>query len=130
MAKNRIGLKKKAKSGEKDLLKILIDAILEKKGKDPVVIDLRKLEHAACDYFIICHGDSTTSVNAIAESIEEFAIHQAGARPRSVEGKQVAHWIAIDFFTIVAHVFLKEQRMLYQLEDLWSDGKIKKIKEQ
>ena len=121
-------MKKKTNKEEDALLKVLIDAVKEKKGKDLVVGDLRGLEQAVCDYFIICHGDSTTQVNAIADSVEEFAI-KAGARPRCKEGMQNAQWVLMDFFNIIVHVFQKDYRTFYQLEDLWSDGKIEKIKD-
>jgi len=122
-------LKKKGNKNQNALLKVLIDAIQKKKGKDIVVVDLQGLDQAVCDYFIICHGDSNTQVNAIADSVEELAIKNAETRPRCIEGIQNAQWVLLDFFDIVVHVFQKEYRTFYQLEDLWSDGKIERIKE-
>jgi ribosome-associated protein len=122
-------LKKRINKNENALLKILIDAVQEKRGKDLIVVDLRGLEQAVCDYFIICHGDSTTQVNAIADAVEEFAKKKANTRPHCIEGMQNAQWVLLDFFDIVVHVFQKDFRAFYQLEDLWSDGKIEMIKE-
>lgn len=119
-------MKKKVNKKENALLKIIIDAIEEKKGKDIVVMDLQGLEQAVCDYFVVCHGDSTTQVNALADSVEEFAETEADARPRCIEGKQNAQWVLLDYFNIVVHIFQKDYRAFYQLEDLWSDAKIQK----
>jgi len=122
-------LKKKVNKNEEVLLSIIIEAIQEKKGKDIALLDLRGLEQAVCDYFIICHGDSSTQVGALTGCIEEFAMKKAGIKPFHVEGMQNAQWVLLDFMDIVVHVFQKEFRFLYQLEQLWSDAKIKNIED-
>jgi ribosome-associated protein len=102
------------------LLNNIVEGILEKKGRDIVDIDLSKINSALCDHFIICHADSNTQVSAIADSIEKI-----GHR----EGSENAMWILLDFYDIVVHVFQKEVRNYYRLEELWGDAKISKIEE-
>ncbi|MCX7987482.1 MAG: ribosome silencing factor [Bacteroidales bacterium] len=112
---------------ETRLAEIIIEAIKEKKGKRITKIDLRKLKNNLCDYFIICEGDSSTQVNALAENIERQAYLQANKTPHHIEGKENAQWILIDFFDVVVHVFQRENREFYKLDDLWSDGIIETI---
>jgi ribosome-associated protein len=118
-------MKKKENTTDEKLLEVIIEAIQEKKGKKIVSIDLRKIENSIFDYFIICHGTSTTHVSAIAENIEYKPKELLGLKPAHVEGVQNSQWILVDFSGIVVHVFLEEQRAFYRLEDLWADGKIK-----
>ncbi len=122
-------MKKNINKTETALLNVIVEAVQEKKGKEIVIIDLRDLDHSICDYFIVCHGDSTTQVGAIARCIQEMTEKKAGIRPRNIEGAQNAQWILVDFFNIIVHVFQKEIRTFYQLEELWSDGKLQVIKE-
>ncbi|MEJ5264732.1 MAG: ribosome silencing factor [Bacteroidales bacterium] len=112
---------------ETRLTEIIIDAIKEKKGKRIIKIDLRKLKNNLCDYFIICEGDSSTQVSALAENIERQAYLLANKTPHHIEGKENAQWILIDFFDVVVHVFQQENRNFYKLEDLWSDGIVETI---
>ena len=103
----------------------IIRGILEKKGHEVVCIDLSQIENAICDCFVICHGDSNTQVNAIAESVEK----ETGIRPYSVEGTDNAEWVLLDYGETVVHVFQKPIRKRYQLEELWGDGKVTRIEE-
>ena len=107
----------------------IIKGILEKKGHDVVCIDLSQVENAICDYFVICHGDSNTQVNAIAESVEKETTEQLNLRPSSVEGKGNAEWVLMDYGHTVVHIFQKPFRKHYRLEELWGDGKITHIEE-
>lgn len=109
---------------EKELLQTITDSILDKKGKEITIIDLSSINYAFCDYFIVCHGDSTTQVSAIAESIEIKTKDKHGIHPGHVEGLQNAQWILMDYGSIVVHIFLKEYRDYYKLEDLWGDAQI------
>jgi ribosome-associated protein len=111
------------------LLKYIIEGILEKKGKEVVNIDLRKLHFAACDNFIICHGDSGTQVKALAESVEEKLEYKLKLRVTHREGMENARWILLDYGNAVVHIFLKEAREYYRLEDLWGDADITMIHE-
>ena len=107
----------------------IIKGILEKKGREVVCIDLSHIENVFCDCFVVCHGDSNTQVNAIAESIEKETREQFSVRPYSVEGAGNAEWVLLDYGQTVVHIFQKPVRMRYKLEELCGDGKITRIEE-
>ncbi len=115
----------------KDSMQLLVDAavegILEVKGRNISVLDLRKIKNRVCDYYIICQADSNTQVNAIAGSVEEIVKKQLGEKPYRSEGFQNAEWILVDYVTVVVHIFQSHIREFYNLEALWADAEIKKI---
>ena len=111
------------------MINSIVRGILEKKGYEVVCIDLSQIENAICDCFVICHGDSNTQVNAIAESIEKETIEHLKVRPGSVEGMGNAEWVLLDYGHTIVHVFQKPFRQRYQLEELWGDGKVTRIEE-
>ena len=119
-------MKKKAadKSSEVALLLSIINGIEEVKGHDIKILDLRNIEAAIADYFIVCTGTSTTQVEAIARSAENFTRKELDERPRRVEGVRNAQWVLMDYFTIIVHVFYEPMREHYDIEGLWSDGKV------
>ena len=83
---------------------------------------MRAIPEAISDYFIICHGDSTTQVKAIIDNIYKKIKDGRGELPHHIEGTGSAEWAIIDYTDVIVHVFLKEMRDHYQLEDLWSDA--------
>ena len=83
---------------------------------------MRKLDDAPAGFFIICEGDSNTQVKAISDNIHKRVKREMGEWPSHVEGAQNARWICMDYFNTVVHVFYRETRQFYQLEDLWSDA--------
>lgn len=105
----------------------VIDSIQDKKGEEIVHMDLTALPDAVTDHFIVCHADSTTQVRAIGNHIVENVFEKTGIRPLSKEGFDNAEWILVDYMNVVVHVFYKEKRYFYQLEDLWHDALIKKV---
>ena len=125
--KNRMGEKDNVNVEQKR--EIILEAIREKKGHQVVSIDLSEVENSICDCFIICHGESTTQVSAIAESIEKKLKEEAGVRAHHVEGMQNSQWILLDYFDILVHVFQEEFRSFYRLEELWADGKFTRLSE-
>ena len=106
---------------------IILEAIREKKGHEIVSIDLTKVENSICDCFIICHGESVTQVGAITDSIERKMKEEARIRAHHVEGLRNSQWVLLDFFDILVHVFQKEYRAFYRLEELWADGKVTRV---
>ena len=108
----------------------IIRGIFDKKGHEVVCIDLSHIKNAICDCFVICHGDSNTQVNAIAESVEKVTKEQLNIRPFSVEGMNNAEWVLLDYGQTVVHVFQKPFRMRYKLEELWGDGKVTCIEDE
>ena len=109
------------------LLTNIIEGIRKVKGKEIVDIDLSRLEHRICQHFLICHGDSHTHVNAIADSVEKEIKEKLDWSSCHKEGYSNASWILLDYGSIVVHVFQKEFRDFYQLEELWADGNIVRI---
>jgi ribosome-associated protein len=116
--------KKKADDTE-SLKDLVIDAILEKKGQDVISLDLRDIHDTVADYFIIAHGDSSTQVNAIFQSVLETT-KGGGHLPYHSEGMKNGEWVIVDFVDVVAHIFYRERRDFYQLEELWNDAKVTK----
>jgi len=121
--------KKKFEVTDELLTKVIIEAILEKKGHRLIKINLKNLKNTLCDYFIICEGESNTQVNALAENIEKQTYLQLKTHPHHIEGRENSQWILLDFFSVIVHIFQKEYRNFYKLEDLWSDGKLEIIQE-
>lgn len=111
------------------LLDAIVQGMQDKKAKNITIINLAGLEHRVCDYFVICDADSTTHVNAIADSLEESVIKKTGEKPYHSEGYANAEWILIDYVNIVAHVFMRETREFYNIEGLWADGETTLIKD-
>lgn len=109
-------------SGE--LAQIIIDGIQDKKARDVVKLDLTKIPNAISDYFIICHGTSVTQVEAIANAAIDSVRKRTGEKPWHKEGFENAEWILIDYVNVVLHVFIKDLRKFYQLEELWADADI------
>jgi len=104
-----------------ELNELIIDCIQDIKGKNIVKIDLRSLPEAPADYFIICEGESTTQVSAIAGNVYKRVKDELGYIPHR-EGQDAANWVLVDYFDTIVHVFYPETRALYDLEDLWSDA--------
>jgi ribosome-associated protein len=111
-------------------LHLIIEGLQEKKGKEIINIDLRKLDYAPCDNFIICHGDSVTQVKALAESVEEKVRFTDEGQLNHKEGLAYARWILLDYGSVVVHIFQHEDREYYKLEDLWGDADIILIREE
>lgn len=107
-----------------ELNDLIIDAIQDIKGKNIVKIDLRKVEDAPADFFIICEGESTTQVGGISDNVIKRTKEELGVRPNHKEGMDNSRWVLVDYFDTVLHVFYHETRQYYQLDDLWSDGEI------
>ncbi len=111
------------------LLEAIVAGMQEKKAKNITIINLAGLEHRVCDYFVICDADSTTHVNAIADTTEEVVMKKAGEKPYHSEGYANSEWILLDYVNIVAHIFMRETREFYNIEGLWADGEITTIKD-
>ena len=116
----------KEKDSEK-LLNAVIEGIDRKKGLDIIKIDLTKINHSECNYFIICHGNSNTHVDAIAHSVEETVQETIGERVWHKDGYKNSLWILLDYADIMVHVFQHESRNFYDLENLWADAVVEEI---
>ena len=116
---------KKLESSSDELVQIIIDALHEKKANDIVSLDLRNIKDTVANFFVIAHGDSNTQVNALHHSVVHFA-KDTGHQPYKVEGTENGEWIIVDFVDVVVHIFHRDKRDFYQLEELWNDAKSKK----
>ena len=114
----------KKKQSMDDLLRFVIDAILDKKAQHPVLLDFRGLKGTVCDAFIICNGNSRVQVEAIADHVATEVKKKTGISPSHVEGLENAEWVLIDYFDVVIHVFQDARRKFYNIEQLWADAKI------
>lgn len=112
----------RAKAVTDGLQDLIIDCITDIKGKKIVLLDLRALDDAPADFFIICEGDSTTQVRGIAGNIERRLKDERKLHPGHVEGLQHAKWVCMDYFDTIVHIFYPETRRFYDLEQLWSDA--------
>ncbi len=110
-----------------ELSELVVRGMLEKKASDVVVMDLREVKNSIADYFIVCSGSSDTQIDAISDSVEEQVHKNSKQNPWKREGKQNNEWIIIDYVDVVAHVFNKDKRSFYGLEELWGDAKITNI---
>lgn len=115
----------KKNTGTENLKKVVVDAILDKKGHQVISLDLKKIKDTPSDYFIITHGDSSTQVRAIYMSVVEQA-EKHGFNPYHTEGMKNGEWIIVDFVDVVVHIFYRDKRDFYALEDLWNDAKLTK----
>ena len=106
------------------LADIIIKGMQEKKAKNILKIDLTSINEAAADYFVICHGESDRQVKAIADSVENETIKSIKEKPYSREGQTENQWVLLDYLDVVVHVFQKDIREFYGIEDIWHDGKI------
>ena len=109
------------------LLTNIIKGIEEVKGNDIEILDLRAIDTAVCDYFVICNGTSNTQVNAIVNSVQKTVSKELKDKPWHIEGTDNAEWVLMDYVSIVVHVFQKEIREYYNIEGLWGDAKITTI---
>lgn len=107
-----------------DLVKLIVEGIIDKKGKDIAVLDLQDIDHAITNYFVICHGYSKPQLEAIADGIIEKGLKNLGAKPWHKEGFENAEWILLDYVDVVVHIFREDRRGFYQLEKLWADAPI------
>ena len=103
------------------MTKIVYDAIDDKLGQDISIINIGKVS-SLCDYFVIATAGSTRQVKAIADNVQD-ALTEYGIEPRSKEGYQTQNWILLDYGDVMVHVFDEENRLFYDLERIWRDGK-------
>ncbi len=102
------------------LFKTIIHAIQDKKGDEIVSLDLKKIDEAVADYFVLCEAKSHVQLKAIADNVIEEVEKQCGEKPYHKEYGDT--WTLIDYVNIVVHVFQHEQRLFYNLESLWEDA--------
>ncbi|NLK29177.1 MAG: ribosome silencing factor [Clostridiales bacterium] len=108
-------------NSSKEMAKLAYMALEEKKGEDIQVIEIKEISIIA-DYFIIANGTNATQVDALVDSVQE-TLSKHGYEPKRIEGVRSASWILMDYGDVIVHVFSKEDRLFYNLERIWRDGK-------
>lgn len=104
------------------LARLAAHALDEKKADDVRILDLRKVHGAPAEYFVIASGNVPSHVSALSDAVFETVKKATGLNPHKVEGYNNAEWILMDYFDVVVHIFQKEKRTFYRLDELWSDG--------
>ncbi len=105
----------------KEMAKLAYDALADKKAENIQIIDISEVSVIA-DYFIIADGSNPNQLQAMQDAVDE-ALYKAGYRVKQVEGNQRSSWILMDYNDIVVHIFSKDDRLFYDLERVWRDGK-------
>ncbi|MBR1517047.1 MAG: ribosome silencing factor [Bacteroidales bacterium] len=105
------------------LARLAAQALDDKKGTDIVILDLRDIASAPAEFFVIASGNVPSHVSAMSDAVHEVVKKATGLNPSKVEGYQNAEWILMDYFDVVVHIFQKEKRDFYRLDQLWDDGK-------
>jgi ribosome-associated protein len=109
---------------DEQINELIVDSIQDIKGRNILQLDLRGLNGAPADFFIVCEGDSSVQLSAIAGNIYKRMKNEANTLPLSFEGRDRSKWVLVDYFNTVVHVFHPELREFYDLEGLWNDAKI------
>lgn len=109
------------------LIEKIVEAIQDTKGEDIMIFDLSNIENAVAESFVICSANSNTQVAAIAGNVEKKVRNELQERPWHVEGTENALWVLVDYVSVVVHIFQKQTREYYDIEELWGDAKITKI---
>ena len=118
----------KAYNSADNLIAQIILGIDEVKGQEVQLLDLRNIENTVCDYFIVCTGTSNTHVSALVGSIQKVVSKAIHEKPFHTEGLDNSEWVLMDYINVVVHVFQKQKREYYDIESLWGDAKLTKVK--
>ena len=105
-----------------EIVKTAVEALRDKKAEDVTVIDITGVSSIA-DYFIIANGNNQNQLTAMQDAVDE-ALNKAGLHAKQIEGNNKSTWILTDYEDIIVHLFSKEDRLFYDLERIWRDGKI------
>lgn len=106
------------------LAEVIVQGLQEKKGLEITVLDLRQIKNAVADYFVICSGTSDTHVDALRDGVEDEVAKHLAQFPWRKEGLAGKEWILLDYIDVVVHIFQKQRRQFYALEELWGDALI------
>ncbi len=127
MTKKKNNIPTAAAQSADALIAAIVHGMEEVKAHDIRILDLRSIGHSSTDYYIVCHGNTSTQVKAIADSVDKHTFLQAQEEPLHTEGARNAQWILLDYGNVVVHIFEKETRSYYDLEELWGDAPVRSI---
>jgi len=108
---------------DKVLISGIVKGMQEQKAKKIAVVDMTALD-APCQFFVICEGTSNRQVESIADTMREYVRINVKQKPFAADGYENAQWIAMDYGTVIVHIFQRETRAFYDIEHLWADAKI------
>jgi ribosome-associated protein len=111
------------------LVDTIIEALREKKGKRIITMDLSRLESSICSYFIVAQGNTPTQVSALSDSVWDKVYENLHEKPLGAIGREEAKWIAMDYGSIILHLFVPNLREYYNLENLWADAEVTEIED-
>lgn len=109
------------------LARLAAQTLDSKKAEEVRILDLRKVHGAPAEYFVIATGNVPSHISALSDAVYETVKKATGMAPHKVEGYNNAEWILMDYFDVVVHIFLKDKRTFYRLDELWCDGEEIKI---
>jgi ribosome-associated protein len=104
------------------IIKTIIGAIQDKKGENILSLDLRKINDAVADFFIVCEAGNQPQIRAIAENIERKVKEKCNENPWHHEGYSTLQWVLLDYVNVVVHIMMPDTRKFYKLEEMWSDA--------
>jgi ribosome-associated protein len=122
-------LKTPTTEASEELANWVVKGMQEKKAQEIVVMDLREVPNSFTDFFVVCSGTSDTQIEAIADSVDKEVWESGKIHVHAVEGKANREWILMDYYDVIVHVFLKDKREFFKLEELWGDAKFTFIPE-
>lgn len=111
----------------REMAKIACHALSDKKAEEIRVIEISEISPIA-DYFVIATGANTNQIQAMVDAVEE-ELGKQGHTPKQIEGTRSSSWVLMDYRDIIVHVFSKEDRLFYDLERIWTDGKKLSVEE-
>ena len=109
---------------KQQLIDKIVEAIQDTKGEDVKIFDLSGIENAVAETFIICSANSNTQVSAISGNVEKKVRNELKDRPWHVEGNDNSIWVLMDYVSVVVHIFQRQIRDYYEIEELWGDAKV------
>jgi len=115
--------KLKSSIDSQKLTDVIVEGMKDNKAKDIVILDLREIDNAVTDFFVICTGDSSTQIDGIGSSVVRLTRKELKERPWHQEGKGIVEWLLLDYVNVVVHIFSEEMRSFYDVEEMWSDAK-------
>ncbi|BAV94089.1 ribosome silencing factor [Ichthyobacterium seriolicida] len=110
-----------------NIIKEITEAIVDSKGVDINLMDIRKVDGSVCDYFIVCQGSSNVHVSSIASNVERKVSKSSKEKPFSVEGLSNSQWVILDYVNVVVHIFQEPYRAFYDIENLWGNRESESI---
>ena len=111
------------------LAEVAVKGLEDKKGLEIVRLDLRDVEGAISDFFVICSGTSDKHVQALSRSVEDMLRKEENDKPINIEGYSAGEWVLLDYVNVVVHIFQRDRRDFFDIEGLWGDAEVKKYEE-